>query len=86
MFSSLLAYICRETHTGHRGRGKSADTCPSLTLPPEVWLKVLSNLPHQDLCHVALVSRTMYDIATDPSLWHRPDISDRQLVSLQPLR
>ena len=50
-----------------------------MELPQEMWLKILSYLPSRDLCRVVLVSRHMYNVATDPSLWARHPINKSKL-------
>lgn len=39
-----------------------------LCLPDEVWLSILSVLPHSDLCRVVQVCRRLHTVATDHTL------------------
>nr|XP_046243571.1 F-box/LRR-repeat protein 7-like isoform X2 [Scatophagus argus] len=40
-----------------------------LCLPDEVWLSILSLLPHSDLCRVLQVCSRLHTLATDHTLW-----------------
>merc|ERR1740129_1463251 len=49
------------------------------TLPPEMWVRVLSHVPHSSLCCLALVSRHFHTVASDPSLWLDAPINSSKL-------
>ncbi|XP_044229635.1 uncharacterized protein LOC122997514 [Thunnus albacares] len=56
-----------------------------LCLPDEVWLSILSVLPHSDLCRVLQVCRRLNTVAADHSLWEKlrienSTLSDRWLL------
>ncbi|XP_026198813.1 lysine-specific demethylase 2B-like [Anabas testudineus] len=43
--------------------------CDWLLMPDEVWLSILSLLPHSDLCAVMQVCSRLHTLATDYTLW-----------------
>ncbi|CAB1423603.1 unnamed protein product [Pleuronectes platessa] len=51
-----------------------------LRLPDEVWLSVLSLLPHTDLCRVMQVCRRLLTLATDHTLWKHLRIENSMLT------
>ncbi|KAM7392040.1 hypothetical protein PAMP_022683 [Pampus punctatissimus] len=50
-----------------------------LRLPDEVWLSILSVLPHSDLCRVAQACRRLHKLATDHTLWKKLRIENSTL-------
>eukprot|EP00092_Neocalanus_flemingeri_P027663 GFUD01030027.1.p1 GENE.GFUD01030027.1~~GFUD01030027.1.p1 ORF type:complete len:541 (-),score=122.28 GFUD01030027.1:35-1657(-) len=58
-----------------------------LPLPNEMIVKILSYLPHGDLCSFSLVSHRMYNLASTPNLWSkvilsRPALRHKELAEL----
>ncbi|KAG8011956.1 Ras and EF-hand domain-containing protein, partial [Nibea albiflora] len=51
-----------------------------LCLPDEVWLSILSLLPHSDLCRVLQVCSRLHTLATDHTLWERVSIENSNLT------
>ncbi|XP_039659446.1 uncharacterized protein LOC120560723 isoform X2 [Perca fluviatilis] len=51
-----------------------------LSLPDEVWLSILSLLPHSDLCRVLQVCNRLHTLATDHSLWRNLRIENSNLT------
>ncbi|XP_031712049.1 uncharacterized protein LOC116388393 [Anarrhichthys ocellatus] len=51
-----------------------------LCLPDEVWLSILSLLPHSDLCRVTRVCSRLHTLATDHTLWRNLRIANSDLT------
>lgn len=49
------------------------------SLPPEMWLLILSFVRTKDLCSVALVCTTLYQVAKDPKLWSRINVNKKKI-------
>ncbi|KAK9496620.1 hypothetical protein O3M35_013103 [Rhynocoris fuscipes] len=49
------------------------------TLPDEVLLDIGRFLPYKNLCYLSEVSRRLYTVATDESLWQRIDLAYKKL-------
>ncbi|XP_036955037.1 uncharacterized protein LOC119020064 isoform X2 [Acanthopagrus latus] len=61
---------CRCEQTDCRFSPAGVPVCPCwLSLPDEVWLSILSLLPHSDLCTVLQVCSRLHTLATDHTLW-----------------
>jgi len=50
-----------------------------ISLPPELWLFILSFVRTKDLCSVALVCSTLYHVAKDPKLWAKISINKKKI-------
>ncbi|KAL4630125.1 hypothetical protein GN956_G17311 [Arapaima gigas] len=54
---------------------------PWLSLPDEVWLSILTLLPHVDLSRVARVCRQLCSLAYDRTLWKKVQIDNQSCLN-----
>ncbi|KAI3372794.1 hypothetical protein L3Q82_023253 [Scortum barcoo] len=73
------AYGCEQTDNKHSPAG--VPTCDRwLCLPDEVWLSILSLLPHSDLCSMVQVCSRLHALAGDHTLWKNLRIENATLT------
>ncbi|XP_044053271.1 uncharacterized protein LOC122876706 isoform X2 [Siniperca chuatsi] len=70
---------CEQTDCKHSPAGVPVFDC-WLCLPDEVWLSILSLLPHSDLCRVVQVCSRLHTLATDHTLWKNLRIENSNLT------
>nr|XP_020458122.1 uncharacterized protein LOC109961559 isoform X2 [Monopterus albus] len=68
-------------NTDYKHRPAGVPVCDRwLRLPDEVWLCILSLLPHRDLCRVLQVCSRLHTLAMDHTLWKSLRIEDSTLT------
>ncbi|XP_069379689.1 uncharacterized protein [Paralichthys olivaceus] len=70
-----------ESNTDYKHTPAAVPACDHwLRLPDEVWLSILSLLPHTDLCRVTQVCSRLHTLATDHTLWKNLRIENETLT------
>ncbi|XP_068559001.1 uncharacterized protein [Cebidichthys violaceus] len=76
--SASGACPCKQTDKYNPAGVPACD--PWLCLPDEVWLSILSLLPHSVLCRVTQVCSRLHTLATDHTLWRDLRIANSDLT------